>query len=112
LGIAPGASLLPAGVTEDRVVTRFGFNLIGGRTARLDGAAVGLGLNWYTDRAEGWMGAVVGNLVEGDVQGAQMAVGFNHSEGELGGAQFAVAFNGANGDVSGAQLATGANWAG
>ncbi len=112
LGLVPGSSTLPYGVPEDRVTTGIGFNLVGGRTARLDGVDVGFGLNWHTERASGAMLAIGGNLVGGDTSGAQFAVGFNHTGGSLDGVQASVGYNGAGEDVSLGQAAVGANFAG
>lgn len=112
LGLVPGASTLPAGTPEDRVITGFGLNLVGGRTARLDGAEFGFGLNWHTDRASGAMIAIGGNVTGGDMNGAQLAVGFDHAGGDLSGVQASVGYNGVEGDMHLGQFAVGANWAG
>jgi len=112
LGVVPGTSTLPAATPEDRVVTGFGLNLIGGRTARLDGFEIGLGLNWHTDRASGAMFGMAGNLVEGGMNGAQLALGFNQAGGALDGLQGSVGYNGAAAGSRFAQLAVGANWSG
>lgn len=111
-GVAPGLSTLPGNTSADRVITGVGLNLLGGKTARLDGAEFGFGLNWHTEEAAGAMFALGGNLTGGDMRGAALAVGFNHAGGSLSGLQAAVGYNGAAGDVHLGQLAVGGNWAG
>lgn len=112
LGVVPGLSTLPGDTPMDRVITGVGLNLLGGKTARLDGAEFGFGLNWHTETASGAMFALGGNLVEGDTSGAALAVGFNHTGGDLAGVQASVGYNGTEGNVSTGQAAVGGNWAG
>jgi len=115
--------LIP-GFGSREVVDHLTFNMVAGRSGRLQGAAVGLGANLVDRDAKGVMLAIGGNYTGGDLMGLQGSVGYNHAGGDAGlqlsvGANIAegrvrvgqasVGFNAAGGDVSGFQAAVGFN---
>lgn len=118
-------------VTSDEL-HYFSFDLLGGHSGKLqggaltmfghvvddgvDGAMVGIGVNWDRGDLRGVQVTAAGNYVGGDMIGAQMAAGVNMVAGRADGAQFGVVnianeFNGAQfGVVNIARSYTGAQF--
>lgn len=91
------------------VVSTYSFNIVGYQ-AGLEGIEFGMALNIERDFAHGLQLSLGGNIVGGDVDGAQLALGFNWA-GSVDGAQLSSGVNVATGPVDGLQ-ASFANAAG
>ena len=78
---------------DPRVLNNLSMTLLGGRSSRLEGAALTIG----------------GSRIDEALNGAQLSVGFNSVGGSVHGAQLSVGANIASEDVTGVQLAVGAN---
>ena len=107
LSLLPTVSL--AGDDSPRTIEQFSLNVVG-QAARLEGAEVGLGLNWILEDARWFQLAVGANLVGGSFQGVQLAGGANVVKGRVEGAQLAVGASWASRGVRGFQVADGLAW--
>ncbi len=95
-----------------RTTTRFGLSLLAGRTTKLDGAQLSLGLNLVDEEMNGAQLAYIANSVGGDASGTQLSVGANSVGGSMEGYQGAVGANVVENGINGVQASVGANWAG
>lgn len=98
------------GVPDEQAESAFTLNLLAGRTGKVNGLELGLGLNWAIDRVTGAQLSSFANFSQGTVSGAQLAAGANWSNGDAEGLQGAGGINLARGDLTGIQMAGGANW--
>ena len=113
---------------DPQVVEHVAINLLMGRSAYLQGLALGAGGSIVERDAHGMMLAVGTNIVGGSTNGLQLAGGLNHTgrhvrawqlaggvnltQGYLRGFQLAGGLNRVRGPAAGAQLSGGANLAG
>ena len=104
ISLFPGITLKGADLEEPSL----SLNAIG-RHARFQGTEIGL-INILDDQAQGFQFALLGNRVEGPVQGLQFA-GLANGADALRGAQIAFTFNVVSREVVGIQLSSGFNHA-
>jgi hypothetical protein len=113
---------------DPQVVEHVALNLLFGRSAHLQGLALGVGGSWVEREAHGALVAAGTNIVGGSANGLQLAGGLNYtgqhvrawqlagganlSRGYLRGFQLAGGLNRVRGPAAGFQLAGGANLAG
>ena len=100
------------GPPQPPTLTLFSLFLLSGRTTRLHGVGLGVGVGVVEEDLRGLQAAVAANLTGGDARGLQAAVGASLAGGSLTGVQAAVGASMAGGAVSGIQTATGLAFAG
>ncbi|MFY0563338.1 LA_2272 family surface repeat-containing protein [Archangium lansingense] len=105
-------SLLPGistnGFSSGNVVNNISVGMLATHAGRVDGLAMAMVGNWV-DREMRGMELAVGANYAGQVQGTQMAVGLNVAGGAMRGWQSAAGVNVAAGEMVGAQFAAGLN---
>lgn len=105
-------SLLPGistnGFSSGHVVNNISLGMLATHAGRVDGLAMAMVGNWV-DREMRGVELAIGANYAGEVQGAQLAAGLNVAGGALRGWQTAVGVNVAAGELVGAQFAAGLN---
>ncbi len=107
LSLLPTVSL--SGEDSPRTIEQFSLNVVG-QAARLEGAELGLGMNWILEDARWFQLAVGANLVGRNFTGAQVAAGANVVKGRVEGAQLAAGASWASRGLRGFQAANGLAW--
>ncbi len=104
VSIWPGFSTVPV-TPDNRILTRFSLNILGGRYHKLKGVELGGIYNEQIESMEGVQFSGLVNNVGGDSHGLQWSGLFNNSGGDFYGLQWTGGLNHTKGYFTGLQLA-------